>query len=165
MGRWMTLEDRSSEDLYTAADEPEGDRGKTSMNRQTENKSPTAGGTAKESTSAGATKDKPEEETCPVCMDVFTKKTQLKCKHEFCTDCLDRSVKSLGPMCPVCKDVFGLIEGDQPDGKMSWYSSPTSLPGFKGCGSIVITYNISDGRQTVIHIMYCIVYLKANKYK
>lgn len=141
----------SSEDLYTAADEPEGDRGKTSMNRQTENKSPTAGGTAKESTSAGATKDKPEEETCPVCMDVFTKKTQLKCKHEFCTDCLDRSVKSLGPMCPVCKDVFGLIEGDQPDGKMSWYSSPTSLPGFKGCGSIVITYNISDGRQTEKH--------------
>uniref|UniRef100_A0A3Q1GDU4 RING-type domain-containing protein n=1 Tax=Acanthochromis polyacanthus TaxID=80966 RepID=A0A3Q1GDU4_9TELE len=46
------------------------------------------------------------DETCPICMDVFIKKQQLKCKHAFCKRCLQQAEKSIGPTCPVCKDVF-----------------------------------------------------------
>ncbi len=100
-------------------------------------------------TSEGATAGDNKDENCPICMDAFTKKTQLKCKHEFCEECLAQSVKSMGPVCPVCKDVFGVIEGDQPDGKMYWYSSAFSLPGFPNCDTIIITYDIPSGTQTV----------------
>uniref|UniRef100_A0A4W6FEK6 E3 ubiquitin-protein ligase n=1 Tax=Lates calcarifer TaxID=8187 RepID=A0A4W6FEK6_LATCA len=75
----------------------------------------------------------------------------LRCKHEFCEECLEQAKKGSGPICPVCKDVFGVIEGDQPDGKISWttYSSP--LPGFPDCGTIVIDYHIPSGTQTEKH--------------
>uniref|UniRef100_A0A8C6SHC2 E3 ubiquitin-protein ligase n=1 Tax=Neogobius melanostomus TaxID=47308 RepID=A0A8C6SHC2_9GOBI len=81
-----------------------------------------------------------------------TKKSKVKkCKHEFCEDCLERSVKSMGAMCPVCKDVFGLVEGDQPNGTMTWRTNYTRLPGFGSCGTIEINYNIPSGTQTAKH--------------
>ncbi|XP_065810994.1 E3 ubiquitin-protein ligase DTX3L-like isoform X2 [Labrus bergylta] len=101
-----------------------------------------------EGATAGDTK---EEENCSICMDTFKKKKQLKCKHEFCEVCLEQSKKSLGPCCPLCKDVFGKMEGDQPDGKMNWRSGPSSLPGYPQCGCIVISYSIPGGIQTEKH--------------
>uniref|UniRef100_A0A665X982 E3 ubiquitin-protein ligase n=2 Tax=Echeneis naucrates TaxID=173247 RepID=A0A665X982_ECHNA len=92
-----------------------------------------------------------DDENCPVCLEKFTNKKQLRCKHEFCEQCLEQSRKSLGPICPVCRHVFGMMEGDQPDGTMSWMPSPISLPGFSGCGSIHITYTIPGGIQTKKH--------------
>uniref|UniRef100_A0A8C6SET5 E3 ubiquitin-protein ligase n=1 Tax=Neogobius melanostomus TaxID=47308 RepID=A0A8C6SET5_9GOBI len=101
---------------------------------------------------ADARKVEKKEETCPVCMDVFTKKIELKgCKHELCEDCLERAVKSMGAMCPVCKEVFGVMEGDQPDGTMTWHKNYTSLPGFGFSGTIEIHYNIPGGIQTGKH--------------
>lgn len=97
----------------------------------------------------GASGGESEEEKCPICLDSFTDKTKLKCKHEFCTSCLNKAVKSQGRICPVCKDVFGVVEGDQPDGKMEFNKNRTQLPGFRGCGTIVISYEIPPGRQTV----------------
>ncbi|CAN9512255.1 unnamed protein product [Ophioblennius macclurei] len=91
------------------------------------------------------------EDTCPICRDVFTEKTQLKCKHEFCQECLRQAEKSMGPICPVCREVFGLIEGDQPEGSMTWKKSFLNLPGFPHCGSIMITYSIPSGLQTDKH--------------
>ncbi|XP_040889660.1 E3 ubiquitin-protein ligase DTX3L-like isoform X3 [Toxotes jaculatrix] len=91
------------------------------------------------------------DENCPICMDTFTNKKQLKCKHEFCEECLEQAKASMGPICPVCKDVFGLIEGDQPYGTMSWVTTPTSLPGFPHCGAIIINYHIPGGIQTEKH--------------
>ncbi|KAG9328930.1 hypothetical protein JZ751_009233 [Albula glossodonta] len=38
----------------------------------------------------------PEEETCPICMDTFKEKKKLECKHEFCSECLRRSLDSMG---------------------------------------------------------------------
>ncbi|XP_074531436.1 uncharacterized protein LOC141794805 [Halichoeres trimaculatus] len=99
----------------------------------------------------GATAGDNKEETCPICMDTFFKKTQLKCKHEFCEECLEQLKKSMGPMCPVCKHVYGKIEGNQPFGTMTWRSCGQSLPGFPNCGHIVITYNIPSGIQTENH--------------
>ncbi|XP_059185727.1 uncharacterized protein LOC131968742 isoform X2 [Centropristis striata] len=103
------------------------------------------------STEEGATAGDSKDDKCPICMDTFTIKKQLKCKHEFCEECLTQATKNMGPICPVCRDVFGVMEGDQPDGKMKWDTSSYSLPGFSGCGTINITYNMSSGVQTSRH--------------
>ncbi|XP_031177453.1 E3 ubiquitin-protein ligase DTX3L-like isoform X3 [Sander lucioperca] len=102
-------------------------------------------------TGGGATAGDDKDEKCPICMDAFTKKKQLKCKHEFCEECLAQSKKAMGPICPVCRDVFGMMKGDQPDGNMTWHSCFSSLPGFPGCNTIVINYAISSGKQTENH--------------
>ncbi|XP_041835992.1 E3 ubiquitin-protein ligase DTX3L-like [Melanotaenia boesemani] len=101
--------------------------------------------------SEGASAGDIEDDKCHICLSTFTNKKQLKCKHEFCNDCLQNAVKHGGPICPVCKDVFGLIEGDQPDGKMTWTTYSLPLPGFPDCGHIVIRYDIPDGVQTGKH--------------
>ncbi|TKS71545.1 E3 ubiquitin-protein ligase DTX3L [Collichthys lucidus] len=102
-------------------------------------------------TGEGATAGGNEDEKCPICMDGFTNKKRLKCKHEFCEECLTHSKQSMGPVCPVCRDVFGTIEGNQPDGKMSWDYNSHSLPGFSGYGTIVIRYDMQGGIQTEKH--------------
>ncbi|XP_044204057.1 E3 ubiquitin-protein ligase DTX3L [Thunnus albacares] len=102
-------------------------------------------------TEEGATAGDNKEEKCPICMDAFTNKKRLKCKHEFCEECLAQSKKSMGPICPICKDVFGMVKGDQPDGTMTWTSFPYSLNGFPDCGQIVIHYDIPGGKQTEKH--------------
>ncbi len=90
-----------------------------------------------------------EEETCTICIDSFTNKKKLKCGHEFCQECIRMSVESLGSICPVCKEVFGKLEGNQPNGSINVRQSRPSLPGYPDCGTIEISYNIPDGIQTV----------------
>ncbi|XP_067244823.1 E3 ubiquitin-protein ligase DTX3L isoform X2 [Chanodichthys erythropterus] len=92
-----------------------------------------------------------EEETCAICMDSFTDKKKLKCGHEFCRDCIRMSEKSLGSICPVCKEVYGILEGNQPDGTMKVTKSSWSLPGYSHCGTLEITYYIPNGLQTEKH--------------
>uniref|UniRef100_A0A9J8C5U9 E3 ubiquitin-protein ligase n=1 Tax=Cyprinus carpio carpio TaxID=630221 RepID=A0A9J8C5U9_CYPCA len=92
-----------------------------------------------------------EEEMCAICMDSFTDKEKLKCSHEFCRECIRRSVESLGPICPVCKEVFGKMEGNQPDGTMKVTKSRLSLPGYPQCGTIEIHYDIPSGIQMKKH--------------
>ncbi|CAM4733186.1 unnamed protein product [Leuciscus chuanchicus] len=92
-----------------------------------------------------------EEETCAICMDSFTNKRKLKCGHEFCLDCIIASEKSLGSICPVCKEVYGKLKGNQPNGKMKATKSRMSLPGYPDCGTIEIYYDIPNGFQTEKH--------------
>ncbi|CAJ1051131.1 uncharacterized protein LOC117820949 isoform X5 [Xyrichtys novacula] len=99
----------------------------------------------------GATAAASEEDNCPICMDRFKNKKQLQCKHEFCEECLTKAKESMGAICPICKDVFGKVEGDQPPGTMKWREGFASLAGFSGCGSIIISYNIPSGTQTEKH--------------
>ncbi|XP_017548271.1 E3 ubiquitin-protein ligase DTX3L-like isoform X1 [Pygocentrus nattereri] len=95
--------------------------------------------------------DKSKDDNCPICMDKFTDKTKLKCGHEFCKECLKAAIKSLGEICPVCKDIFGTLMGTQPDGKMHVSIQHYSLPGYSKCGTIEINYIIPDGIQTERH--------------
>ncbi|XP_014854988.1 PREDICTED: E3 ubiquitin-protein ligase DTX3L-like [Poecilia mexicana] len=111
---------------------------------------PTAQQNAEASTKKGASGDS-KDDFCPICLDRLIKQKQLRCKHTFCDECLQASLKHIGPMCPVCKDVFGVMEGDQPDGVMTWSSDSSSLPGFSGCGCIVITYTFPSGKQAEKH--------------
>ncbi|KAK7915947.1 hypothetical protein WMY93_011708 [Mugilogobius chulae] len=107
----------------------------------------TKGGAVRKQSVSETKKDEKQEETCSLCLNVFIRKTKLDCKHEFCENCLER----FESMCPICKYVFGLVEGDQPEGTMTWFKSISSLPGFERCGFIEITYNIPSGTQTVKH--------------
>ncbi|XP_072309034.1 probable E3 ubiquitin-protein ligase DTX2, partial [Eucyclogobius newberryi] len=134
-----------------ASHQVKGAAGKINRPEEKSSKGYTEGGAVKKPSGAGAKKDEKEEENCPVCLDTFTNKTRLKCNHEFCKECLEQSIKSQGPVCPVCKDVFGLVEGIQPPGSMKWHTSIASLPGYEGCGRIDIHYHIPSGTQTAKH--------------
>ncbi|XP_053083244.1 E3 ubiquitin-protein ligase DTX3L isoform X2 [Pangasianodon hypophthalmus] len=96
--------------------------------------------------------NKSEEDKCPICLDTFTQKTKLKCSHEFCEECLKRSIKSSREICPLCKKIFGTLKGNQPDGTMHvQHRKHRNLAGFPPCGTIEINYIIPDGIQTNEH--------------
>ncbi|XP_029631358.1 E3 ubiquitin-protein ligase DTX3L isoform X3 [Salmo trutta] len=94
----------------------------------------------------------PEDDNCPICMDRFINKMKLSCSHEFCTDCLKKAVEFSGPSCPLCKNVFGKVEGDQPEGTMKvTHDRYRSIPGYYGYSVVVIDYDIPSGKQTKKH--------------
>ncbi|XP_048856236.1 uncharacterized protein LOC125723560 isoform X2 [Brienomyrus brachyistius] len=92
-----------------------------------------------------------DEDKCPICLDEFTNKKKLRCTHTFCSSCLDNAVKSMGPQCPVCKQIFGQVVGDQPEGMMTYNVIRGKLPGFPKCDTIEIYYSIPSGIQTERH--------------
>ncbi|XP_053509279.1 E3 ubiquitin-protein ligase DTX3L isoform X2 [Ictalurus furcatus] len=93
-----------------------------------------------------------EEDKCPICLDIFTQKRKVKCGHEFCKECLKQLIKISGEICPLCKKIFGILKGNQPDGTMEvQHYKHTDLPGFPRCGTIIISYHIPDGIQTHEH--------------
>ncbi|XP_064012641.1 E3 ubiquitin-protein ligase DTX3L [Pogoniulus pusillus] len=103
--------------------------------------------------SEGQAKAKTEEDknVCPICMEEIVNKEILsKCKHAFCKSCIDQAM-SYKKSCPVCNTVYGPIEGNQPEGTMTTVTMPTPLPGYPNCGTIVITYNMRGGIQTINH--------------
>ena len=89
-------------------------------------------------------------EKCPICMENFDNPKKLsKCGHVFCTDCIQAQFK-VTPKCPNCFMVYGVIMGDQPEGKMTSYTdSRTRLPDYENCSTIMITYDFPDGVQGV----------------
>ncbi|XP_065494423.1 E3 ubiquitin-protein ligase DTX3L [Caloenas nicobarica] len=103
--------------------------------------------------SEGQAKAKAEEDkdVCPICMDRIDNKEVLrKCNHAFCKNCIDQAM-SYKQACPICNTVYGLVEGDQPEGTMSTRMMPSSLPGYPSCGTIEITYSMRGGIQTKNH--------------
>ncbi|XP_049327946.1 E3 ubiquitin-protein ligase DTX3L-like isoform X2 [Astyanax mexicanus] len=95
--------------------------------------------------------EKSEDDDCPICMDKFINKVKLKCGHGFCRECLGLSVNSMGEICPVCKKIYGKVKGNQPEGTMNNKTYRHDLPGYEGCGTIEIYYNIPGGKQTDEH--------------
>ncbi|KAJ7345855.1 hypothetical protein JRQ81_001805 [Phrynocephalus forsythii] len=92
-----------------------------------------------------------QEEQCSICMDKIHDKEELsKCKHTFCKACIKEAMKHK-PACPVCNTFYGKIQGNQPPGTMDINTTNWSLPGYRGCGTICITYSIPDGFQTAEH--------------
>lgn len=53
--------------------------------------------------------------------------------------------------CPTCGIFYGAMEGDMPAGTMNHRVQKGSLPGYPGCGTIVITYNFPNGTQGPEH--------------
>ncbi|NWQ75386.1 DTX3L ligase, partial [Columbina picui] len=104
--------------------------------------------------SEGQAKAKAEEEdkdVCPICMErIHNKEVLRKCNHAFCKSCIDLAM-SYKQACPVCNTVYGLVEGNQPEGTMSTRTMHSSLPGYPSCGTIEITYSMRGGIQTKNH--------------
>ncbi|MED6273982.1 hypothetical protein CHARACLAT_011874 [Characodon lateralis] len=93
----------------------------------------------------------PEDESCPICMELIPpeKKKALQCKHSFCKDCLQKAFV-YKPVCPICGEVYGTLEGTQPDGgTMDIKRTSDSLPGYENHKTIVINYHIPNGIQKV----------------
>ncbi|KAJ7374765.1 hypothetical protein OS493_005113 [Desmophyllum pertusum] len=90
------------------------------------------------------------ETECPICLDTVKNARTLKCKHVFCTDCVETALKH-NNRCPVCKEVQGFIQGNQPEGEMRFNRSYQSLPGYYDCGTITIDYSFPSGIQRSEH--------------
>ncbi|XP_054063706.1 E3 ubiquitin-protein ligase DTX3L [Rissa tridactyla] len=112
-----------------------------------------------------------DKDVCPICMETIKNKEILrKCNHAFCKSCIDQAM-TYKQACPVCNTVYGLMEGNQPEGTMSVRTMSSSLSGYPNCGTIVITYSMCAGIQTSNHPNpgkpYCatrrIAYLPDNK--
>ena len=103
-------------------------------------------------------RDHKEDTKCPVCLEEFNQakppETLSKCKHRFCAECLEAAM-SHKPMCPVCKQFYGEMEGNQPKGTMTVTESRfPSVPGYEGCGTITVNYSFPSGIQGVSHFCF-----------
>lgn len=96
-------------------------------------------------------KNKEESEECCICLDKMTNpKTLSKCKHTFCSECIEEAFKRRN-VCPVCFTVYGKIIGNQPKGSMRFAKQRPSLPGYEGVGTTVIYYDFPPGTQGPEH--------------
>ncbi|CAB4041117.1 E3 ubiquitin- ligase DTX3L, partial [Paramuricea clavata] len=99
----------------------------------------------------GADNKTSKYDECSICLSGFTKKKSLdKCGHSFCTKCIDKAFE-VKKQCPICSMVYGPLTGNQPKGNMYDSFQSTSLPGFKSCGTIVISYRFPSGIQCQDH--------------
>ena len=95
----------------------------------------------------------PEADTsnCSICLDHMTNPKKLhKCGHSFCSECIDNAFKHQ-QKCPICSEVYGVLTGNQPPGRMTTRKSSNTLPGFNECGTITITYELYNGTQGQNH--------------
>ncbi|GAB1300239.1 E3 ubiquitin-protein ligase DTX3L [Apodemus speciosus] len=101
--------------------------------------------------SPAASKGTKDEDNCAICMDTISNSYVLpKCKHEFCAPCISKAML-IKPVCPLCQTSYGIQKGNQPEGTMTHTTHRDSLPGYEGCGTIVIHYDMKSGIQTNEH--------------
>ena len=98
-----------------------------------------------------------KSEICPICLDTMVlPKTLQKCRHRYCSRCIDAYFKHSKPICPLCGMIYGVVKGNQPEGgMMSWrVDNSLRVPGFvDSVGAIVIKYTFPDGFQQVrVHV-------------
>ncbi|KAF0036316.1 hypothetical protein F2P81_011628 [Scophthalmus maximus] len=89
-------------------------------------------------------------EDCAICLDKVQEERTLKCRHSFCSQCID-SVFRVRPACPICNTYHGVYTGTQPPGTMTVTRSWQRLPGYEHCGCIVIQYSFPAGTQGPEH--------------
>uniref|UniRef100_A0A669PCF4 E3 ubiquitin-protein ligase n=1 Tax=Phasianus colchicus TaxID=9054 RepID=A0A669PCF4_PHACC len=96
-------------------------------------------------------KTEDNDDTCPICMEKINDKEMLtKCKHAFCKSCIKMALE-YKQTCPVCNTVYGVMQGDQPEGRMHFKRISAPLPGYPGYGTIEIEYIMESGIQTQNH--------------
>ncbi|VEN40322.1 unnamed protein product [Callosobruchus maculatus] len=103
---------------------------------------------------------------CPACRQPLAVQSApvdvvvaLPCSHVLHLCCLngalseqrDSGARCMYAQCAVCGRVYGEKHGNQPPGAMEWGVVDRCLPGFKGCRTIQIVYNIQSGIQGPDH--------------
>ena len=68
---------------------------------------------------------------CAICLNSISNPRSLKCKHTFCSHCLQKAL-DFRNKCPVCQEPQGVLKGNQPPGEMTIETSRMSLPGYEG---------------------------------
>lgn len=89
---------------------------------------------------------------CAICLSKIENGIKLsKCNHEFCQNCIDEHFK-YKKTCPTCGWVYDIVNGNQPDGKMTCKRLDRALPGFdSSVKTIEIVYSIPSGIQNSNH--------------
>ncbi|XP_035662212.1 E3 ubiquitin-protein ligase DTX3L-like [Branchiostoma floridae] len=92
------------------------------------------------------------DEDCPICMGKVRQPKRLGCcNNVFCTDCIDQALR-IKPVCPTCVYPIGVLTGPQPiKATIEVMTSSQDLPGYDGCGSIEIHYDVPSGIQEDCH--------------
>ncbi|CAF0794450.1 unnamed protein product [Brachionus calyciflorus] len=96
--------------------------------------------------------DKDKLDECPICLDNVSDAKKLnKCGHIFCKSCIDKSF-NVKQVCPLCNMVYGVNEGNQPNGTMNIKILNLTLPGYdKSVNTIEISYLFPSGVQQANH--------------
>ncbi|XP_077982875.1 uncharacterized protein LOC144437739 [Glandiceps talaboti] len=89
---------------------------------------------------------------CPICVDDDVPLMSMTCcKNTICNDCFDRHFDT-DAKCPFCTLVVLMKKGNQPSGTMDYrIDDYSSLPGYEGMGTIIITYHFPSGIQQENH--------------
>ena len=77
-------------------------------------------------------------ENCPICLDTLTNPKTLRCKHVFCSECLQNAL-DFSNKCPLCQEPQGMLTGNQPPGEMRFRTEHFSVPGYEGNSVSFIT--------------------------
>ena len=111
-------------------------------------------------------------EMCSLCLEIFTENDDIvqlnECNgHFFHAQCKDSTINigqyvETNHQCPVCKKIYGQIEGNMPeDGKMKVMKISSSLAGYEGHGTIVIEFIFY--RTSEHHADHRLAYLPNNE--
>ena len=92
-------------------------------------------------------------QVCPICLDTMANPQALKCKHVFCSGCLQTAL-AVNNTCPVCKEPQVALRGNQPLGEMTSHCKQyRSVPGYEGNFKV---FDISNNRQLEIAVGQCL---------
>ncbi|XP_061871350.1 probable E3 ubiquitin-protein ligase DTX3 [Colius striatus] len=103
--------------------------------------------------SASCSGEEEPERQCPICLgEIQNMKTLEKCRHSFCEDCITRALQ-VKTACPMCGRFYGQLVGNQPPNGRMLVSRDAGLPlpGYEGCGTIIIQYVFPPGVQGAEH--------------
>nr|XP_045606694.1 probable E3 ubiquitin-protein ligase DTX2 isoform X1 [Procambarus clarkii] len=97
--------------------------------------------------------DSPGNASCSQGSNGFGTVQLVRCKHIFHFVCVKEMVKASPKFlqCPYCKAIYGIRQGNQPQGSMKVEWAPYKLPGHPDCGTIIIKYSFKDGIQGPEH--------------
>jgi len=97
--------------------------------------------------------------SCSICCDPLSNEDSVSltiCGHNFHSSCIQQLISHQAGQqylqCPLCQTIHGVKTGNQPaNGKMMFRKHNAQVPGYPGCGMIVIRYIMEPGVQEDIH--------------
>lgn len=100
-----------------------------------------------------------DKQTCSICCDLLCNGETVSltnCGHQFHTSCTAQLISHQAGQehiqCPLCQTIHGVKTGNQPaNGMMMFRKHSAQVPGYPGCGMIVIKYIMNPGVQEDSH--------------